>query len=98
MSYNIEISAQELEAVEQMAAHGFQLDEVAEVLLVPVHVVEELYGDKTSNLYRHYRKGFLQSELELRARIFRDAKNGSSPAQAMAKKIMDDCAYKHNQR
>jgi hypothetical protein len=44
-------------------------------------------------VHRRYRKGKLQAELLLRTRIFKDAGNGSSPAQTLAKKIMDDADY-----
>lgn len=78
----------ELQMVERMASCGFTMIEAADVIERDIHVFD-LPAYKLA-----YRKGFLKRQLELRERIFKDAKNGSSPAQALAKKIMDDCLTK----
>lgn len=75
--------------IERLAACGFTVGEVAEVLEVQP---EDLANDSSRKAYR---KGFLTRQLELRERIFKDAKNGSSPAQTLAKKILDDCLTKN---
>lgn len=74
--------------IERMAGAGFTGEEIAEVLEVSVSLTED------EDFKKAFRKGYLTRQLELRERIFKDAKNGSSPAQAMAKKILDDCATK----
>ena len=94
-------SEEELAAIEEMAAHGFTVCEIAEVIVKATETCCNitpvvLSHDQESEAYKRYRKGFLQSQLELRQRIFLDAKHGSSPAQMLAKKILDDAEYKMN--
>ena len=92
-------------AIEEMAAHGFSIDEICEVVCyekcdMDVESQKFLFFksfQQKQTVYTTYRKGFLQSQLKLRQRIFTDAGHGSSPAQTLAKKIMDDCEFKHNQ-
>lgn len=88
---------EQIASIEEMAAHGFSLKEIAEVI-----TPDDQYGfclntyDKNGPVYLAYRKGHLKSQLELRQRIFIDAKHGSSPAQMLAKKILDDAEFKMN--
>jgi len=77
-----------IETTERLAAAGFTPDEISEVLETPLGFMDNAI------LKKAYRRGFLTRQLELRERIFKDAKNGSSPAQMMAKKILDDCITK----
>lgn len=84
-------SQEELEAIEEMAYHGFTWDEISEVI-----PKRNLHYNPEHESYCAYRKGFLKSQLELRRAIFRDAKHGSSPAQAAAMKILDHAEYKMN--
>lgn len=97
MKYDKLFSEQELEAIEEMAAHGFIASEIAEVIIKPSECCENITGlaiqNPESAAYKAYRKGFLKSQLELRQRIFIDAKHGSSPAQALALKILDEADY-----
>lgn len=88
------------DAIEEMAAHGFSIAEINEVLRTPDSCKRDAIDLEymESQEYLAYRKGLLKSQLELRQRIFIDAKNGSSPAQALAKKILDDAEFKLNER
>lgn len=78
------------DAVEEMAYHGFTLEEILEVIEVDPFWFDQIH----SQFSKAYLKGFLKSQLELRQRIFLDAKHGSSPAQALAIKILDAAAFK----
>lgn len=89
-----ELTEVHFQMIEEMASTGFPLEEIAEVIEVDPVIFLNQYKIKTSEVRRRYRKGFLQSMLMLRQRIFKDAGYGSSPAQTLAKKIMDDCEYK----
>jgi hypothetical protein len=91
-----ELTDEELNMVEAMGATGFSPSEIAEVLLLNADDVEKACKDPGDNLYKRYRKGYLEQSLKLRQRIFKDAANGSSPAQTLAKKILDDCAFKQH--
>lgn len=90
-----DITAEQLQTVEDMAGTGFTPEQIAEVLEVPADQFMALYRNQGSEVYKRYRKGFLEAEFKLRVRIFKDAGNGSSPAQTLAKKILDECAYKN---
>jgi len=93
------LSEKQVESIEEMAANGFTPEEIGEVLFffkVDQEALLEEMRTKKGLGYLSYRKGFLKSQLELRQRIFKDAKNGSSPAQMLAKKILDDAEYKMN--
>jgi hypothetical protein len=85
-----------LDTVEEMAANGFSPEEIAEVTESDKEKFIKSFRDPESILYKRYRKGFLQASLKLRQRIFLDAGHGSSPAQTLAKKILDDAEYKLN--
>jgi hypothetical protein len=97
----MEYNDSELDAIEEMAAHGFTPDEISEVVQRSTECAENITAivlkhDVDTEAFKRYRKGFLKSQLELRQRIFLDAKHGSSPAQALAKKILDDAEFKLN--
>jgi hypothetical protein len=93
---SIELSEEQLQMVEAMGATGFTPDEICEVLEVPY--LPFMYSFKEGGtLYQRYRKGFLQGQFELRQRIMKDAKHGSSPAQTLMKKIFDDADYQLKQ-
>lgn len=87
----------EMQMIEAMAGTGFPIDDIAIVLEADPAELATAYKDKASSVYRIYRKGQLKAELELRIRIFKDAGFGSSPAQTLAKKILDECNYKMSQ-
>lgn len=100
MSLEKLFSDEELEAIEEMAYHGFSYSEIGEVIPKPNTMGGNLtvyaFHSNDHDAYKAYRKGFLRSQLELRQRIFLDAKHGSSPAQALAMKILDHAEYKLN--
>lgn len=89
-----EISEAQLAMVEEMAGTGFSLQEIAEVIEADPTAFQEAFEQKDTEVYRRYRKGYLLAQFQLRKRIFKDAGHGSSPAQTLAKKIMDEAAYK----
>lgn len=75
---------------ERMAAAAFNLQDIADIFEVDVTLLHS-YMDFPDHPFRKaYRKGFLQRQLELRERIFKDAKNGSSPAQTIANKLLTE--------
>lgn len=96
-SKKTEWSEEQLAAVEEMGRVGFFADEIAAVLEMNVADFLLYYQDHDSEIYKRFRKGYLESQLKLRQRIFKDAGHGSSPAQTLAKKILDDCDYKNKQ-
>lgn len=90
-----DITEKQFQTIEEMAATGFTPEQIAEVIEFPEDMFLILYKNQAGSVYKRYRKGFLEAEYKLRVRIFKDAGNGSSPAQTLAKKILDECAYKN---
>ncbi len=85
----------QLISIERMAGAAFCIEDIAEVLEVDAKKLYPLLEDKEDVFRKAYRKGFLQRQLEVRERIFKDAKHGSSPAQNLANKMLDDALIKN---
>lgn len=88
----MQLNKETLEKVERMGAAAFTAKEMAVVLELPPDDVKAWLNDENHALSRAYNKGLLMRQLEVRERIFKDAKNGSSPAQAMAVKLLEGAA------
>lgn len=84
-----------LECIKRMGASFFPPAEIAEVLEVDEVEFIALFKTPGSEVRKAYRSGFLSRQLELRERIFLDAKNGSSPAQTLAMKLMEQVIVKN---
>ena len=89
-----ELTEEHFKMIEEMGGTGFPPSEIAEVLQVDTGLFSDVFQQADSEIFKRYRKGYLLAQLKLRQRIFKDAGHGSSPAQTLAKKIMDDCEYK----
>lgn len=81
--------------VERMAAAAFSAEEIAEVMELPEEELKSAILMPGSVWRKAYNTGYLRRQLELRERIFKDAKNGSSPAQTIAHKLLEDVAIKN---
>lgn len=77
-----------------MAAAAFTLAEMAEVMEVEPAAFESMV-QQDDVLRKAIRSGYLQRKLELQERVFKDARNGSSPAQAQAMKMLNDLQAKN---
>lgn len=76
-----------LEEIEVLAGLMFAKTEI--------EIILDIYTQPWSVEYqRAYDKGRLQSEAKVRASIFEHAQNGSSPAQALAVKFIEDSKYR----
>jgi hypothetical protein len=91
----MELSDVHLDKVKRMAAAAFSIAEIADVLELPVKDIKVAMNDEESPLFKAYRSGYLTRQLELRERIFKDARNGSSPAQTIAHKLLEDVIIKN---
>lgn len=80
----IDITAEELLEVENLAALYFTPKEIALQLELKADEVIQAMDDEGSSFYQKFHCGRLQSEVELRKSIIKLAKSGSSPAQTMA--------------
>jgi len=85
-----------LERVERMAGAAFTHAEIAEVLSIEEYSLQMEMQSQDSPYRKAYRTGLLARQLELRERIFKDAANGSSPAQTLAHKLLEDVIIKES--
>ena len=77
-------------SIERMAAAAFSFEEMADVLEIEQRDFFIAMREEGHPVQKRIRKGMLARQLELRERIFKDAKNGSSPAQTLAVKLLDN--------
>lgn len=84
------LTTDQLAELESMASFFFNYEEIAIVLDVDTADLEDELLDETSPIYRAYQRGKLKSKMELRKSILTLAKQGSSPAQTLALRILDD--------
>jgi len=68
----------------------FNLQEIALILELDFQELQEAITDPDSDLFKAFKKGRLEREAEIRGSIFNLAKNGSSPAQLSAIKLIEN--------
>lgn len=83
-----DLTEAELANIENCGKVGFSYRELALVLSIPEMDVREQFEAKDGNVYLAWMKGRLQTELDLRNAILREAKNGSSPMLAQINNIL----------
>lgn len=76
--------------VEEMAKCFFMPREIALVLQVPVAEFEEACKEEGTKVYQAYWKGWYTSTYEHRKKVITLANQGSSPAQTMVGKMIED--------
>src|SRR5688500_8877454 len=86
----MELSNEDLEAIERVAAAAYSPREVAFILGFPVNQFTALMKDDESSASIAYFKGLYSSELKVRESIMAMARNASSPAQTLANKLIDE--------
>lgn len=79
-----DITQEELEEVERLAALYFTPREIALMLQINFSEILPQFDIEDGNFYSSFQSGRLQSEVDLRKGILQLAKAGSSPAQTMA--------------
>lgn len=79
-----------LKDLEEFASLMFSLEEISLIIETDLNELRELVHDPRSDAYKTFRKGRLQREAEVRNSIFTLAKNGSSPAQLSALKLIEN--------
>ena len=76
--------------VETYASLMFSKEEIAVILEVDPAELAVLVQDQDNPVFRAFRRGRLKREAEVRKGIFDLAQNGSSPAQTMAIKLIEN--------
>ena len=79
-----------LSDLESHSALMFTRHEIAVIMEVDPVELSDLLLDKQSPAYKAFQRGRLKREAELRKGIFDLAQNGSSPAQTMAIKLIEN--------
>lgn len=86
----------ELANIENMGSVGFSYKEVALVLSVPEIEVREQFENKKGVIFQAWMKGRLQTELNLRLTMLREAQNGSSPMISKMQSILETTDEEHD--
>jgi len=84
-----EITDEEKQEVENLAALFFTPSEIGIMLELNADDVRGAMYDEQSAFYRAFYTGRLQSEADLRKSIMKLAKSGSSPAQTMSLDLLN---------
>lgn len=82
---------EQLKQIEELAALAFSVKKLAIILGVDEAELRHAISDETGDVFKRYQRGRLLSESEWRKSVFTLAKQGSSPAQTLAKKLSDEC-------
>lgn len=85
----MEFNEETLSEVENLASLFFTQKEICIITELDYNKVAILFNDHDSPLHKHYMKGFLQSEMQVRTSLIDLAKNGSNPAQEQILKIIE---------
>lgn len=86
----MKLTSDQLTELESLASYFFTPDECAIVLGIDTDDLEMALMDDDHPAYAAYQRGKLKSKLELRKSILTLAKQGSSPAQTMALRLLDE--------
>jgi len=79
-----------LSDLESYSSLMFNRNEIAVIMEVDPAELAELLSETQSPAFRAFQRGRLKREAELRKGIFDLAQNGSSPAQTMAIKLIEN--------
>ena len=82
--------------IENCGKVGFSYKELAIILSVPEMEVREQFEQKEGSVYMAWMKGRLQTELDLRTAILREAKDGSSPMLNQMNAILNRTDEEHD--
>lgn len=91
-----ELTEAEVANIENCGKVGFSYKELAIILSVPEMDVREQFEQKEGSVYMAWMKGRLQTELDLRNAILREAKDGSSPMLNQMKTILQKTDEEHD--
>lgn len=90
-----ELTEADLANIEKMGSVGFSYKDVALALSEPEMDIREQFELKEGSVYAAWMKGRLQTELNLRQAILREAQNGSSPMLSKMQAILSDTDEEH---
>ena len=85
-----EITEELLNEIKEYAGLMFSKREIAAIVELSAEQLEEMLFDKNGIPFRTFQAGRLKQEALIRRSIFDLAKNGSSPAQAFAVRLIEN--------
>lgn len=91
-----QLTEAELANIENCGKVGFSYKELAIILSVPEMDIREEFEKQRGDLYMAWMKGRLQTELDLRNAILKEAKDGSSPMLTQINTILQRTDEEHN--
>lgn len=91
------LEIEQLEQLEELGAAFTTVEDAAVILQVDVVELGMRIGTKTTAEHQYYHRGRLKSEFETRQSIVSQAKQGSSPAQVLAMRLINELKMDHAQ-
>lgn len=85
----LEFTKEEIEVISAAAEALFSDREICLLAEIDEHAYAADMDDEQSNLYTTIMRGRLTTELALRSKIIENAKQGSSPAQSLAVRMLE---------
>ncbi len=87
------LTEEQLAEVEAFGAAFMKPEEIAVIMELEPVGLRAAIEDQSSAVAKAYKKGFLSSKFQVNRKIVDLAKAGSSPAQAMANKLIQDIEF-----
>lgn len=85
-----ELSDDILKQVEDLAGLFYTPKQVALICEIPANEFETAMSNESSALYKAYWKGYFTAEIEFRKEVKKASNYGSSPAQTLLAKIIEN--------
>lgn len=85
----INLTKENLESIRELASCAMSIKEVAIILGVDEKEFKLLATDPTTEIYKAYKAGELETKAKINKAIVKMAERGSNPAQIMAKKLLE---------
>lgn len=76
----LSLSDEQFEQIEDLAACNYSPRQIAVYLEVNKTIFKEMCEDPTSEIYRRYQKGILESTAEINLKLLENARNGNITA------------------
>lgn len=84
------MTEEQLQIVDDMAAHFMGPKEIAFMLNIPYDDFMLMLSDHSSDVYSRYNKAKISSTLELRRKVVKMAKSGSPQAELLVTSFMNE--------
>jgi hypothetical protein len=86
----MKLNDEQLRVLEEYAGAFFSIHQCAIIMGVDPYDLDKAVKDETSDAHKAYYKGYLLSQFKVRKEIIKMAERGSSPAQTLVKKLIEE--------